>query len=145
MEYVAGKTLDLVIPAKGLGTRRGPFDLYAYNPRWTPDGSEIVFSAKSALWRLRIPDGGEPQRLPFVGEDGVSPTVSKSRADGSARLAYIRSYTDCQYLAYRSSISGHTCIDSAPACDLVHAAGRYRAHRFRRPSGDLHIGPLWRV
>jgi serine/threonine protein kinase len=71
-----------------------PFDLYAYNPRWTPDGSEIVFSAKSALWRLRIPDGGEPQRLPFVGEDGVSPTVSKSRADGSARLAYIRSYTD---------------------------------------------------
>jgi serine/threonine protein kinase/Tol biopolymer transport system component len=71
-----------------------PVDLYAYNPRWMPSSDEIVFSARSALWRLRIPDGGPPERLPFVGEDGLSPIVSASRADGSARLAYVRSYTD---------------------------------------------------
>ena len=71
-----------------------PVDLYAYNPRWTADGREIVFAAKSALWRLRLLDGGQAQRLPFVGEDGLSPIVSTSRADGAARLAYIRSYTD---------------------------------------------------
>jgi eukaryotic-like serine/threonine-protein kinase len=71
-----------------------PVDLYAYNPRWMPGSDEIVFSARNALWRLRVPDGGAPERLPFVGEDGVTPIVSASRADGSARLAYVRSYTD---------------------------------------------------
>jgi eukaryotic-like serine/threonine-protein kinase len=59
-----------------------------------PDSKGIVFSAKAALWRLSIIGDGTPERLPFVGEDGVMPIVSSSRPDGSARLAYVRSYAD---------------------------------------------------
>ena len=46
--------------------RLTPTNMYAYNPRWTPDSAEIVFSAKEALWRLRITGEGTPERLPFV-------------------------------------------------------------------------------
>lgn len=68
--------------------------LNAYAPRWLPDSSEIVFSANGALWRLRIPGDHRPERLPFVGEDGLDPIVSRPQPDRPARLAYIRSYTD---------------------------------------------------
>jgi serine/threonine protein kinase len=68
--------------------------LPAYNPRWLPDSSGILFSAKAALWRLRISGDGMPERLPFVGEDGLTPIVSRPQPDRPARLAYVRSYTD---------------------------------------------------
>jgi eukaryotic-like serine/threonine-protein kinase len=74
--------------------RLTPTSLYAYNPRWMPDSTEIVFSARGALWRLSIADESSPERLPFVGEDGVTPVVSRAQRDRSARLAYVRSYTD---------------------------------------------------
>jgi serine/threonine protein kinase len=71
-----------------------PATFPAFNPRWMPDSTEIVFSADAALWRLRIGGDGKPQRLPFVGEDGQTPVVSRSTADRPSRLAYIRSYSD---------------------------------------------------
>lgn len=71
-----------------------PATLPAYNPRWTPDSTEILFSAKASLWRLRISGDATPERLPFVGEDGLTPIVSRPQPDGSLRLAYVRSYAD---------------------------------------------------
>jgi serine/threonine protein kinase/Tol biopolymer transport system component len=68
--------------------------LPAYNPRWLPDSTEIVFSAKEALWRLSITGDGTPHRLPFVGEDGLTPIVSRPQSDRLARLAYVRSFAD---------------------------------------------------
>ena len=82
------------VTAAGELRRLTTTDFAAFNPRWTPDGTEILFAAKAALWRLRVSGGEMPERLPFVGEDGTVPVVSSPRAGGPARLAYIRSYTD---------------------------------------------------
>jgi Tol biopolymer transport system component len=46
------------------------------------------------LWRLGIGEGQTPQRLPFVGEDGIMPVVSRPQPGQPARLAYIRSFAD---------------------------------------------------
>jgi Tol biopolymer transport system component len=66
---------------------------------WLPDGKGIIFSAGASngdanLWRLPIGGNSEPSRLPFVGEDGVMPTVSVAQPGRSARLVYVRSFTD---------------------------------------------------
>ena len=82
------------VTAAGELRRLTTTDFAAFNPRWTPDGTEILFAAKAALWRLRVSGGEMPERLPFVGEDGTVPVMSSPRAGGPARLAYIRSYTD---------------------------------------------------
>jgi Tol biopolymer transport system component len=57
-------------------------------PVWLGDGKEILFSARGHLWRQTVAGGSAPARLPFVGEDGLMPTVSRSR------LVYVRSFTD---------------------------------------------------
>ena len=77
--------------------------LTAYLPRWISN-SEILFSAKRALWRMSIAEGSAPRRLPFVGENGVTPAVSP-QPDGMARLAYVRSYADTNI--WRLDTPGH--------------------------------------
>ena len=59
-----------------------------------PDSAEIIFSAKSALWRLAIGDGSTAKRLPFVGDDGLRPVVARPQPGGPARLVYVRSFAD---------------------------------------------------
>jgi len=59
-----------------------------------PGSRDVVFSARNNLWRLDITGSGTPQRLPFVGDDGVTPAVSRPAAGKSARLVYVRSYVD---------------------------------------------------
>jgi Tol biopolymer transport system component len=77
--------------------RLTPAELDAEHPAWMPDSSEILFSTPprigSALYRLVISGEGSPARLPFVGEDGQTPAVSRS-AGGMARLVYVRSFQD---------------------------------------------------
>ncbi len=90
--YLATLRPDVTIA--GDTRRLIPLALYPASPQWMPDSTAIVFSAKAALWRVDIDGTGEPQRLPFVGEDGQTPIVSNRRADGTSRLAYVRSYTD---------------------------------------------------
>jgi Tol biopolymer transport system component len=94
------------VTAAGELSRLTTNDFAAYNPRWTPDGTEILFTAKAALWRLRISGNGMPERLPFVGDDGVTPVVSSPRAGGPARLAYVRSYTDANVWRIETSSPG---------------------------------------
>ena len=67
--------------------------LYAGKPVWIPESREILFSARRALWRLDALAGGTPTRLPFVGQDGAAPIVSRVPG-GSRRLVYVRSLAD---------------------------------------------------
>jgi Tol biopolymer transport system component/DNA-binding winged helix-turn-helix (wHTH) protein len=67
--------------------------LYAGKPAWIPDSREILFSARGGLWRLDTSTGGTPSRLPFVGQDGATPVVSRA-PDGRRRLVYVRSFAD---------------------------------------------------
>jgi Tol biopolymer transport system component len=68
--------------------------LNARYPAWMPDGRTILFSAKGNLWTLDIPGTGLPARLPFVGQDGVMPVVSRSQPGRPSRLSYARSFED---------------------------------------------------
>jgi Tol biopolymer transport system component/DNA-binding winged helix-turn-helix (wHTH) protein len=67
--------------------------LNAGRATWTADGREILFGARGGLWRLDALGGGTPTRLPFVGQDGLTPAVSRT-ADGRQRLVYVRSFAD---------------------------------------------------
>ena len=71
-----------------------PAALDASHPAWMPDSKEILFSAKGHLWRLAVPGESAPERLPFVGEDGLMPAVSRPQPGRPARLVYIRSFDD---------------------------------------------------
>ncbi len=62
-------------------------------PTWVPGNGEILFSAKGSLWRQVVPGRNTPARLPFAGEDGIMPTVSRFQS-GRARLIYVRSFQD---------------------------------------------------
>jgi Tol biopolymer transport system component len=43
---------------------------------------------------MRTAPGSTPERLPFVGEDGIMPAVSAAQPGKPSRLAYIRSFAD---------------------------------------------------
>jgi Tol biopolymer transport system component len=62
-------------------------------PTWTPASQEILFSARGSLWRLLVPGKNTPARLPFAGEDGTMPVVSRFQSE-RARLVYVRSFQD---------------------------------------------------
>ena len=66
----------------------------ATGPAWMPDSREILFSAGGSLWRLAVTGGSAPTRLPFVGEYGVMPAVSRQSPGRPQRLVYVRSFTD---------------------------------------------------
>ncbi|RPH57905.1 MAG: serine/threonine-protein kinase, partial [Acidobacteria bacterium] len=74
-------------------------DLKPDNATWLPNSEEIVLSTSALagganLWRLPVSGSGRAARLPFVGEDGVMPSVSRSEPGRPSRLVYVRSFTD---------------------------------------------------
>ena len=79
--------------AVGEPYRLTPTALFAYNPRWLPGSTEVVFSARGRLWRLGISGDRPAERLP-IGEDGLTPVASTARPGRPARLVYVRSLTD---------------------------------------------------
>ena len=69
--------------AAGEPRRLTPAALSADYPAWMPGRKEILFSAKGNLWRLAVRRRGpRPARLPFVGEDGLMPVVSRPSPGG---------------------------------------------------------------
>ncbi len=109
-----------VIPA-GEPQRLTPATLDAGYPTWMPGSQEILFSTaggslRGNLWRLVVADkdGGEttPARLPFVGEDGLMPVVSRPRPGLPSRLVYVRSFQDSNIWRVETSAPGATA--SAP-------------------------------
>jgi len=67
--------------------------LSAGKAAWLPNSREVLFGSRGALWRLGAYDGGAPAKVPFVGQDGMSPTVSRT-SDGRQRLVYVRRFVD---------------------------------------------------
>ena len=84
--------------------------IFAYGPSWLPDSTAIVFSGKGGLWRRSVTRDEAPQPLPFVGEDGVTPTVSSQLRGGTRRLAYVRSYIDINLWRVDLPLSGRPAI-----------------------------------
>ena len=82
------------LAAAGDPMRLTPSAFRADYPVWMPGGDEIIFSAKGSLWKLVVPGKNEPMRIPYVGEDGLMPTISRPQPGKPARLAYVRSFTD---------------------------------------------------
>ena len=80
--------------------------LSAAYPAWMPDGKEILFSARGSLWRLAISGGGPPARLPYVGEDGLMPVVSRPQPGRPSRLVYVRSFADWNVWRVETSAPG---------------------------------------
>jgi Tol biopolymer transport system component len=80
--------------AAGEPERRTTAAFNADHPAWLPGGKEILVSARGGLWRVALSGDDPPARLPFVGEDGVSPSISRPRPGKPTRLVYARSFID---------------------------------------------------
>ena len=101
------------LTAAGDPKRLTPAELRADYPVWVPGGKEIIFSAKGSLWRLAVPGDNTPTRIPYVGEDGLMPTISRPQPGKAARLAYVRTFTDENILRLETSALGEPA-SSAP-------------------------------
>jgi eukaryotic-like serine/threonine-protein kinase len=95
-----------------------PAGLHANDPTWMPDGKEIVFSADGGLWKVAATGNSPPERLPFVGEDGLMPVISRPRPGSSPRLAYIRRYQDINIWRIDTSVPGKPA-SSAPSIAIA--------------------------
>ena len=91
--------------------------LNADYPTWMPDSRDILFSARSSLWRLSVVGAGTPAPLPFVGADGSMPVVSRPQPDRPSRLVYVRSFTD--YNIWRVETSGVGAAASSPSAAAI--------------------------
>jgi len=96
------------LTAVGEPRRLTPAALDANYPTWMPDSREILFSAKGSLWRLVVPGESTPARLPFAGEDGLMPVVSRSPPGRPPRLVYVRSFEDWNIWRIETSAPGAT-------------------------------------
>jgi Tol biopolymer transport system component/DNA-binding winged helix-turn-helix (wHTH) protein len=109
------------LTAAGEPRRLTPAALDAGTPTFLPDGEEILFSARGGLWRLRVaPEErkGVPARLPFVGEDGIMPVVSRPQPGRPLRLVYVRSFADWNIWRVDSSAPG-AAASSPPALSIA--------------------------
>ena len=79
--------------------------IHAGTASWTPDSREILFAARGSLWRVDGIRGGTPARLPYIGQDGLTPVVSRL-PDGSQRLVYIHSFSDTNIWRVDTSAAG---------------------------------------
>jgi Tol biopolymer transport system component len=100
--------------ARGTPERLTPSALDAAYPAWLPDGKGILFSAQRRLWSLAIPGHSRPSLLPFSGEDGMMPAVSRAEPGGPTRLVYVRSSSDTNVWRVETSAAGAVAL-SAPA------------------------------
>ena len=97
--------LDADLKTTGEPRALTPILLTAYGPEWISN-TEIIFWAKASLWRMNIRDGSVPERLPFVGEDGLMPAVWRPQPGRPGRLAYVRSSADINVWRIETSAAG---------------------------------------
>jgi Tol biopolymer transport system component len=92
--------------AAGASRRLTSSQLHADNPAWIPFGNEIVFSAKGNLWRLSTAGDKSPIQIPYIGEDGLMPTISRSAPGKPIRLVYVKSFSDRNIWRVETSAAG---------------------------------------
>jgi Tol biopolymer transport system component len=80
--------------AVGDARRLTPATLNAEYPTWLPNDQDILFSARGSLWRLDVAGHGSPARMPYVGEYGIMPAVSRAQSGRPSHLVYVRSLDD---------------------------------------------------
>jgi eukaryotic-like serine/threonine-protein kinase len=112
------------LTAAGEPERLTPAELRADYPAWMPDGKEIIFAAKGSLWRLAVAGENEPTRIPYVGEDGSMPAISRSQPGKPARLAYVRSFADGNIWRIETSTPGAPA-SSAPVMAISSSKPEY--------------------
>jgi len=79
--------------------------LTAGKATWMPDSRGVVFASRGGLWRFDALRGTAPTRLAFVGQDGLTPVVSRT-LDGRERLVYVRSFSDTNVWRVDTSVAG---------------------------------------
>ena len=112
------------VTAAGELRRLTTADLRADFPAWMPDGEEIVYSAKFNLWKLAIAGRTAPSRIPYVGEDGLMPAISRPSPGREARLAYVRSLDDWNFWRIETSAPG-VPSSSPPALAISSTKAEY--------------------
>jgi Tol biopolymer transport system component/tRNA A-37 threonylcarbamoyl transferase component Bud32 len=98
-----------------------PILLTAYGPKWISN-NEIIFAAKGSLYRMRTAPGSTPERLPFVGDDGIMPALSHSEPGKPSRLAYVRSFADTNI--WRIDTSGPGALATSPPVVAIASSRR---------------------
>jgi eukaryotic-like serine/threonine-protein kinase len=105
--------------------------LRAGSPAWMPDSEGIVFSARGGLWRANVTTDDPPARIPYVGEDGTMPAVSRER-NGVVRLSYVRNSVDTNL--WRIDTAGAGSPAPSPP-RLAIASTRHEYHAEFSPDG----------
>jgi Tol biopolymer transport system component/DNA-binding winged helix-turn-helix (wHTH) protein len=115
------------LTAAGEPRRLTSVALDAGNPAWMPDGKQILFSARGGLWRLVVA-GEKPEftaaRLPFVGEDGLMPVLSRPQPGRPSRLVYVRSFSDWNIWRVETSAAGARA-SAPPAVSISSTRGEW--------------------
>jgi serine/threonine protein kinase/Tol biopolymer transport system component len=106
--------------------------MFADYPAWLPDNEHILFSAKGGLWKLAVFENDPAERVPYVGDDGAAPVVSRPRADGTVRLVYARSFFDDNIWRVDTPAAG-AAATGPPV--LAIASTRYDIHSQVSPDG----------
>ena len=106
----AGEVVRVKVPA-----------LNAATPAWI-DSKEVIFSDRASLWRVASPFLDAPARLPFVGEDGLMPAVSRAQPGRPLRLVYVRSTDDFNLWRIQTSAPGGAA--ASPPAMLISSTRR---------------------
>ncbi|MBL8232414.1 MAG: serine/threonine-protein kinase, partial [Bryobacterales bacterium] len=131
LAYVSGPSgvaHDLyIMPASGGQSRRLTRDQRMFaGVAWTPDSREIIFSSNRnglfSLWQIAA-SGGDPQAIPGVGPDSVSPSVAMR----GSQLAYLTRRVNVNL--WRAPLDG----SSEP--ERIISSGRWSAHAEYSPDG----------
>jgi eukaryotic-like serine/threonine-protein kinase len=134
--YAAGELrwvpLGRGLAAAGEPRRLTPAALNAAHPTWMRDDREILFCAGASLWRLAVPGENQPSRLPFIGEDGLMPVVSRPPAGRASRLIYVRGFADSNI--WRIQTPGPGMPASSPPTAAI-ASTRWDANAQFSPDG----------
>jgi Tol biopolymer transport system component len=112
------------LTAAGEPKRLTSVALRADFPAWMPDGNEIVFSAKGSLWRLAVAGENTPTRIPYIGEDGLMPTILRAQSGKPTRLVYVRQFVDTNIWRVETSAPGAPAT-SAPVTAISSTKHEY--------------------
>jgi serine/threonine protein kinase len=105
------------VTSAGEPGRLTPAALNAQYPTWMPDSKEILFSVRGGLMRLAVTGESTPVRLPFVGQDGLMPVVSRPQPGRPPRLVYVRSFQNVNI--WRVEISAPGVMASLPPAVFI--------------------------